>query len=129
MKGSPGSSFRVYVENPKKWENKLIGPVTGDGEWGEIRGSFTFHDGGRGSLASGLSAARPWGRPELRSLTIEPVPPKNRGSRGNISGETVSPDWNIQPAGKGRIRDGRLTLTAPGTAVLGELKTKDMQPL
>lgn len=127
VKGSPGSSFRVYVENPKKWENKLIGPVTGDGEWGEIRGSFTFHDVEEAPSHLVFQLLGP-GTAELRSLTIEPVPPEKPGEPREYLGETVSPDWNIQPAGKGRIRDGRLTLTAPGTAVLGELNTKDMQP-
>ncbi|MBS1371500.1 MAG: hypothetical protein HPZ91_16265 [Lentisphaeria bacterium] len=127
VKATPGTPFRVYVENPKKWENKLVGPVAGDGEWGEIRGSFTFHDAEE-APSHAVFQLLGAGTAELRSLTIEPAPPEKPGEPREFLGKTTAPDWGLQPAGSGRIRDGKLTMTAPGTAVLGGLKTKDMQP-
>lgn len=127
VKAAPGTQFRIYIENPKKWENKLLGPATGDGEWSEIRGSFTFHDV-ETAPSHAVFQLLGAGHAELRSLTIEPAPPEKPGEPREFLGGTTAPDWGIQPAGSGRIRDGKLTMNAPGTAVLGNLAVKDMQP-
>lgn len=115
VKAAPGTQFRIYIENPKKWENKLLGPATGDGEWSEIRGSFTFHDV-ETAPSHAVFQLLGAGHAELRSLTIEPAPPEKPGEPREFLGGTTAPDWGIQPAGSGRIRDGKLTMNEPGTA-------------